>query len=76
MFGQEAMLSVDWVFHTPSVEKRTIYQWTGDMREERQHTYKSVRDLQGGRVWRNAQMYKPLTQNIQAGVWYGISILE
>ena len=34
MFGQEAMLPVDWVFPTPSVEKRTMYLWTGDMLEE------------------------------------------
>ena len=27
MFRQEAMLPVDWVFPTPSVEKRTMYQW-------------------------------------------------
>ena len=26
-FGQEEMLPVDWVFPTPSVEKRTMYQW-------------------------------------------------
>ena len=31
-----------------------------------------MRDVQGRRVRGNAQMYKPLTQNIQAGclVWY------
>ena len=31
-----------------------------------------MRDVQGGRVRQNAQIYKPLTQNIQAGclVWY------
>ena len=73
MFGQETTLPVDWVFPTPSVEKRTIYQWTGDMLEERrQRAYKSMRDVQGNRVRQNAQMYKPLTQNIRAGclVWY------
>ena len=53
MFGQEAMLPVDWVFPTPSVEKRTMYQWTGDMLEERQRAHKSMRDVQGGRVRRN-----------------------
>ena len=49
-----------------------MYQWTGDMLEERQYAYKSMKDVQGGRVRRNAQMYKPLTQNIQAGwlVWH------
>ena len=26
MFGHKAMIPVDWVFHTPSVEKRTMYQ--------------------------------------------------
>ena len=36
MFGSEATLPVDWVFPIPSVEKRTIYPWTGDMMEERQ----------------------------------------
>ena len=35
MFGREATLPVDWVFSTPSPEKRTMYQWTGDMLEER-----------------------------------------
>ena len=35
--------------------------------EERQRVYKSMREVQGGWVRRNAQMYKPLTQNIQAG---------
>ena len=72
MFRREAMLLVDWVFPTPSMEKRTMYQWTGDMLEELQRAYKSMRDLRGGRVRGNAQMYKPLTQNIQAGclVWY------
>ena len=72
LFGREAMLPVDWVFPTPSVQKRTMYQWTGDMLEERQRAYKSMREVQGRRVRRNAQMYKPLTQNIRAGclVWY------
>ena len=57
---------------TLPVDKRMMYQWTGDMLEERQCTYKSMRELQGGRVRRNAQMYKPLTQNIRVGclVWY------
>ena len=50
MFGSEAMLPVDWVFPTPSVEKRTVYQWTGDMLEERQGVYKSMRDVKGGKV--------------------------
>ena len=31
MFGRK-----DWMFPTPSVEKRTMYHWTGDMMEERQ----------------------------------------
>ena len=49
-----------------------MYQWTGDMPEERQCAYKSTREVQGGRVRRNSQMYKPLTQNIRVGclVWY------
>ena len=40
--------------------------------EERQQSYKSMREVQGGRVRWNTQMYKPLTQNIQAGCleWY------
>ena len=67
MFGREATLPVDWVFPTPSVEKRTMYQWTGDMLEERQCAYKSMREVQGGRVRWNAQVYKPLTQNIRVG---------
>ena len=61
MFRYKAMLPVDWVYPTPSVEKRTIYQWIGDMLEERQCAYKSMRDVQGGRVQQNIQMYKPLT---------------
>ena len=36
MFRQKAMLAVDLVFPTPSVETRTMYHWTGDMMEERQ----------------------------------------
>ena len=42
------------------------------MIEERQRAYKSMREVQGGRVRRNAQLYKPLTQNIRVGclVWY------
>ena len=72
MFGREATLPVDWVFPTPSVEKRTMYQWTGDMFEERQRAYKSMREVQGGRVRRNAQLYTLLTWNIRVGclVWY------
>ena len=72
MFGREATLPVDWVFPTPSAEKRTMCQWTGDMLEEGQRAYKSMREVQGGRVQRNAQLYKPLTQNIRVGclVWY------
>ena len=40
--------------------------------EERQQAYKSMRKVQDGRVRRNAQMYKPLTQNILAECigWY------
>ena len=41
MFQRDAMLPVDWVFPTPSEEKRTMYQWMGDMLEERQRAYKS-----------------------------------
>ena len=42
------------------------------MMEERQQAYKSMSEVQGRRVRRNAQIYKPLTQNIQAGclLWY------
>ena len=36
MFGSKAMLPVDWLFPTHSVEKRKMYHWTGDMMEERQ----------------------------------------
>ena len=43
MFGLEATLPVDWVFLTPSVEKRRMYHWTGDMMEKRQRAYKSMR---------------------------------
>ena len=56
MFRREAMLPVDWVFPTPSVERKTMYQWTGDMLEERQGAYKSMREVQGGRVRQNTQM--------------------
>ena len=68
MFGREVMLPVDWVFPTPSAEKRMMYQWTGDMLEERQSAYTSMREVQGRRVWQNAL----LTQNIRVGclVWY------
>ena len=64
MFGCKATLPVDLVFPTPSVEKRTMYHWTGDLMEERQRAYTSMREVQGRRVRRNAQMYKPLMQNI------------
>ena len=49
-----------------------MYQWTEDMLEERQCAYKSMREVQGGRVQQNAQLYKPLSQNISVGclVWY------
>ena len=57
MFVQEATLPVDWMFPTPSLEKRMMYHWTGDMREERQQAYKSMREIHGRRVRRNAQMY-------------------
>ena len=72
MFGGEVRLPLDWVFPSPSVEKKKMWHWTGDMMEERQRAYKSMREVQGGRVQQNAQMYKPLTQNIQARclVWY------
>ena len=50
MFGREAMLPIDWVFPTPSVEKKTMYHWTRDMMEERQQAYKSMREVQGERV--------------------------
>ena len=58
---------MDWVFPTPSAEKRTMYQWNGDTLEERQRAYKSMREVR-----RNVQMYKPLPQNIRVGclVWY------
>ena len=40
--------------------------------EEKQRAYKSMREVKGGRVRKNAQMYKLLTQNIRVGclVWY------
>ena len=49
-----------------------MYQCTRDMLEEWQRAYKSMREVQGGRVRRNDQMYKLLTQNIRVGclVWY------
>ena len=58
MFRREATLPVDWVFPTPSAERRTMYQCTGDMLEERQRAYKSMREVQGGKVRRYAQMYR------------------
>ena len=48
-----------------------MYQWVEDMLEERQHAYKSMRDVQGRIVQRNAQMYKPLTENNQASYLLG-----
>ena len=50
MFGCEATLPVDWVLPTPCVEKMTMYYLTGDMMEERQRAFKSMREVQGGRV--------------------------
>ena len=41
---------MDWVFPTPSEEKRTIYHWMGKMLEEKQCAYKNIREVQGGRV--------------------------
>ena len=40
--------------------------------EEKQRVYKSMREVQGKRVWWNVELYKPLTQNIRVGglVWY------
>ena len=40
--------------------------------ERRPCAYKSMREVQAGRVRRTTQMYKPLTQNILAEclVWY------
>ena len=35
MFGHKVRLPMDWVFPTASVEKKTMYHWTGDMMEER-----------------------------------------
>ena len=49
MFGHKAMLPVDWVFLIPSVEKRMMYHWTGNMMEERKQAYKSTREVQGRR---------------------------
>ena len=46
----EATLPKDWVFPTLFVEERTMYDWTGDMMEERQQAYKRMRDVQGRRV--------------------------
>ena len=46
MFRHEVTLPVDWVFPTPSVEKRKMYHWTGDMMEERQQASKSMRKVQ------------------------------
>ena len=43
MFGRKARLPVDWVFPTPSAERRTMYQWAGDMLEERQEHERSSR---------------------------------
>ena len=42
------------------------------MMEERHCAYKSMKDVQGGRVQRIAQMSKPLAQNIRVGClgWY------
>ena len=51
MFGCKVMLPVDWMFSTPSVEKKTMYQWMGDMLEKRQCANKSMRDVPGRRVW-------------------------
>ena len=56
IFGLEATLPVDWVLPTTSVEKRTMYHWTRDMMEERKCAFKGMREVQGGRVRRNAQM--------------------
>ena len=44
-----------------------MYQWTGDMLEERQHVYKSMREVQGVRVRQNAHMYN-INPEYQSGV--------
>ena len=38
MFRLEATIPVDWVFPTPSVEKMTMYHWTGDVHDGRETT--------------------------------------
>ena len=67
MFGREAKLPVDWVLPTPSAEKRTMYQWTGDMLEERQQAFKIMREVEGGRVRWNADV-QTINPEHQSGV--------
>ena len=64
MFGYEATLPVEWVFPTPSELEETCWK--------RGNVLIRVYDVQGRRVWQNAQMYKPLIQNIPVGclAWY------
>ena len=61
MFGPKAKLPVDLVFPTPSAERKTMYHCTGNILEERQRAYQSMKEVQGGRVRGNMQMYKPFT---------------
>ena len=56
MFEREAMLPVEHL------------QQKGDMLEERQPAYKSMREVQGGRVRWNTHMYNPLLRTSEWGV--------
>ena len=67
MFGPKATLPVDWGFPTPSVEKRTMYHWMGDMMDERQCAYKSMREVQGGNVLKLYQGEDMIRQNPEDG---------
>ena len=71
MFGCKATLPVDWVFPTPSVEKRMMYQWMGDMLEETKCLQKHERCT----MWKSTVEppdVQTINQNIRAGclVWY------
>ena len=73
MFGREATLPVDWVFPTPSAERRTMYQWMGDMLEERQRADKSMIEVQGGRVRRKSEAECSDVQTINPEYQSGVS---
>ena len=75
MFGHEVSLPADWVFPSPSVEKRTMYHWTGDMIEERQQAYKSMRGVKGGRLRQKSDIVQQNLDNSDPEQWLDVGEL-